>query len=760
MKVAVEDQAYRNKAFICYSDDDKDFAIRLEKALKRYKPVKNLGIKNTSLNVFRDTPDLNETEYAELIYQNLESSHKLIVICSPNSKTNDVVNERIRHFAARSNVNNIIPVVVNSNPNSGFDIEPDNIQDFPPALCEVRDIGLIARYDGFDIRKNDLENGNYALAWYTLLSCLFEINRSEIALEEKRRQHVQNRRKMAAILNGILLAFIVLFVTILWQRVETDRIARTKLAKGFWEQSKISVQENDLLKSLQLLAHAISLQPQEELRKELFSEFEKYQPVSRLAYIIRHDGEILGAKFNKNQTRILTWSDDHTAKIWDARNGQLLINSIRHNGPVYGADFIESESNIITWSADGSVQIWDAKTGRPLKNALKHGSSITGTALNQEENRLATWGEDFSIRVWDLESGQKIGKTAGHDGWINGVLFFNDDSRLISWSDDSTASAWNPDTGEKIGRTMFHPAEVNGAILNSDESQLLTWCSDGSIQLRDVKTGKPRRFEMRHNGSVLGAIFSRNEDRILSWGRDNVSRVWHLKTGKEMFPPLQHEGWVFGAAFNPYETRILTWSFDNSARLWDAQTGEQLGFALQHGSGPSGSDAGIFGAGFDTSGRRVFTWGDDNTGRLWEAKTSRQLGTPFQHNNFKNGNYEVKGAIYNDDMTRIFTWSNDSTGRFWIAPNIKPVQNKPNNIASDPDFPLNHFKLQVNAITGTYLDSLTHNNVYCLAPESWQELNDTYQKIAQEHYLKCNYPNHNLWSKLYPEDAAKIRPLP
>ena len=51
MKVAVDSQVFRNDAFICYSDEDKDFAIRLEKALRRHKPLRSLGLDTASLNV-------------------------------------------------------------------------------------------------------------------------------------------------------------------------------------------------------------------------------------------------------------------------------------------------------------------------------------------------------------------------------------------------------------------------------------------------------------------------------------------------------------------------------------------------------------------------------------------------------------------------------------------------------------------------------------------------------------------------------------
>ena len=41
---------------------------------------------------------------------------------------------------------------------------------------------------------------------------------------------------------------------------------------------------------------------------------------------------MLGAAFNGDESRILTWSDDNTARLWDAATGKEVVAPLRHEG--------------------------------------------------------------------------------------------------------------------------------------------------------------------------------------------------------------------------------------------------------------------------------------------------------------------------------------------------------------------------------------------------------------------------------------------
>jgi hypothetical protein len=51
---------------------------------------------------------------------------------------------------------------------------------------------------------------------------------------------------------------------------------------------------------------------------------------------LRHEGKVRGATFNAEETRILTWSGDHTARLWDAATGKAVLPPLRHESNVEG----------------------------------------------------------------------------------------------------------------------------------------------------------------------------------------------------------------------------------------------------------------------------------------------------------------------------------------------------------------------------------------------------------------------------------------
>ena len=71
--------------------------------------------------------------------------------------------------------------------------------------------------------------------------------------------------------------------------------------------------------------------------------------------------------FSPDGTRIVTGSDDKTAKVWDARTGTPLLDLKGHTGEVTSVSFSPDGTRIVTGSEDKTAKVWDARTGQELK---------------------------------------------------------------------------------------------------------------------------------------------------------------------------------------------------------------------------------------------------------------------------------------------------------------------------------------------------------------------------------------------------------
>jgi tetratricopeptide (TPR) repeat protein len=128
---------FRYRAFLSYSHRDTAWGKWLHGALESYRIDKDLIGRHTSTGavpktlrpIFRDRedfsagPSLNEQTRAAL-----ESSHFLVVICSPNAARSQYVNDEIRRYKALGGADRVIPVIVDGEPG-----DPER-ECFPPAL--------------------------------------------------------------------------------------------------------------------------------------------------------------------------------------------------------------------------------------------------------------------------------------------------------------------------------------------------------------------------------------------------------------------------------------------------------------------------------------------------------------------------------------------------------------------------------------------------------------------------------------------------
>jgi WD40 repeat protein/energy-coupling factor transporter ATP-binding protein EcfA2 len=473
--------------------------------------------------------------------------------------------------------------------------------------------------------------------------------------EKKREKELQAARELAAarakaVKRSRAVIVVVLFSLILsiYFGVTTskkEKTIRKQIAMNYWVDSEHARGKGNNLDAMYLCAKALGLNPGGELQQALLLDMNSYWNLFPLLNIFQHEKAVRGGAFNHDGTRILTWSEDGIARLWDAGTGRE-IRRFTHEGLVLGAAFNRAGPQVLTWSSDSIVRRWHADTGQQIKPDLKHEKgSLCGAAFNQKGTRILTCGEDKTARLWDSKTGKEI-RHFTHEGTVLGAAFYRDGPQIqiLTWSDDSTARLWDGRTGKEI-RRFTHEGLVLGAAFNQDKPQILTWSSDKTARKWDVDRGKQIN-RLEYDEALKGTGFSHNWTRVLTWSDDNVVRIWDVGERSQIEPALQHKGAVRGAAFNGDGTRILTWSSDKTARLWDADAniGKQIGLDLMHKED-------VWGAVFNRSETRILSWSDDKTARLWGAHAGEKVGPEPG---------SILSASFNQDGTRT------PSGNRWI----------------------------------------------------------------------------------------------
>jgi len=137
--------------------------------------------------------------------------------------------------------------------------------------------------------------------------------------------------------------------------LSSEREAYGRLADTFWQQAFTARDYGkDEFKAALLFAEAAVATEKSDKPQHARSALLAIADHDR-AFL--HDGPVLGAVFSGDESRVLTWSSDNTARLWDTTQDQPL-RTFKHDGPVNGAVFSGDESRVLTWSDDHTARLW------------------------------------------------------------------------------------------------------------------------------------------------------------------------------------------------------------------------------------------------------------------------------------------------------------------------------------------------------------------------------------------------------------------
>ncbi len=327
--------------------------------------------------------------------------------------------------------------------------------------------------------------------------------------------------------------------------------------------------------ALRLLADSVRLQPENNPASALIFELLIEQRANTPLRLRGHTGKILYAGYSNDGSKIVTASDDHTARIWDARTGSPLTPPLQHDETVMSAAFSGDAKRLVTGSSEGHIRVWDAVSGKPLTAPLELHGSVLSVSFSHDGKLIAAGTDDGKLLTWDAVTGHPLSTVVSYHEEVYSVSFNNDGTQLLSASGDGRADLLNPRTGTRLVKPLRHRNVVSGAHFSSDGKSVLTNSGDGTAQIWDAKTGVPG-VVFRHSVAIEAANFSSDGSRVVTASMDHTARVWDAKTGQPITPPMQHPASVERASFSPDGRLVATVAADNTIRLWDAGTGEML----------------------------------------------------------------------------------------------------------------------------------------------------------------------------------------
>jgi WD40 repeat protein len=200
--------------------------------------------------------------------------------------------------------------------------------------------------------------------------------------------------------------------------------------------------------------------------------------LSRPIRLEGHAQSTIGALFI-SESQLVTWSVDETLRSWDISAVDMpkkILPPIPGNVLTpctdgFGQDHLEwvrgalklGNGDVVSWSYDHSLRLWDVETGSTKSVLSGHKYWVHGV-LEIPEQRLISWSDDCDVNVWDIPSSallatlqgstpvgkKRAWKDAGtHDNFVSGVILVNPNS-IISWDEDGIIKLWDLKTLKEV----------------------------------------------------------------------------------------------------------------------------------------------------------------------------------------------------------------------------------------------------------------------------------------------------------------------
>lgn len=404
---------------------------------------------------------------------------------------------------------------------------------------------------------------------------------------------------------------------------------------------------------------------------------------AELRSLVGHSAGVLFAATSRDGTRIVTTSQDKTAKVWNTATGTNLA-TFEEVDAFFGATatFSSDARRVAITDSEGVTKVVATDAGKRL-------SSFDGTnaVFSRDGSRITVLTSTaISIRCGD---GRELVKTFIPPKAGMTYLSVNPDASHAVAADRQVMQVVDLATGQILLEDEGSRDPVTTAVLNDDATRLATisgieaggqktlriWdVANGGVLLREVKIKNSRNPTMPVSLSFAASgkvLVSATPQGIQLWdpGRGDLIRS---------FPP--ESGFMFDS-ISPKGNRIAlrcapTVAGNNAIEVWDVQTGSKL----SHFEAPS-----IFVTNFDANGDRIAAGnGAHNTASVWDAKSGRLLVS------FEGSHSPVISALFSPDGHRLVTGDLGGEGlRVWDAftGKLLTVLNVPGSLSLRPFSP-------------------------------------------------------------------------
>lgn len=235
-----------------------------------------------------------------------------------------------------------------------------------------------------------------------------------------------------------------------------------------------------------------------------------------------HAAPVVSASFSPDGNKLLTSSEDKTARWWDVVTGSQLqqwtkpiaVREALVAADARSAKLLASDGHVHTVAIQGLAQL-------PTQAA-----AVKAVSYNSNGTQLATAGEQQPVQLWTISNlaDLKLERTYGEKGTFTDVAI-NFANSQIAASTGNDVVLWKLADAAEEARFKL-PAATGALAYSLDNRRVAVGCQDNRARLLDIASQTVAEEFAQHTGPIQAISFSTDLKQIVTGSADQGVGVW------------------------------------------------------------------------------------------------------------------------------------------------------------------------------------------------------------------------------------------
>ena len=540
---------YKYDAFISYRHIEPDLTIAeiLHDMIEKFNIPKHLRTVSNDgsliddkhvFRVFRDREELSTKDLSTMIEEAIANSENLIVICSKRTSLSPWCRKEVQLFKRIHGVNNIIPVLIEGEPDESFIEELKNLKVTfinSENVEEEKDIELLAAdirpdevkspsFKGYEILQNSKDSKLNELTKksldilkkseiYRIVASMLNVNYGDLKLRHQER-YLKRIIYTSVAASIAMLIFVVSVTTLYLKSVASERKANEQSSLMTLNMAnEANLQGNRMLGVLIAQEAMKNVSPKMEKYNKLEAQYENILNNSLITlpfsnqFILPTESEAASFGISSDSKWLISSGSFNNAIIWDLENGGIK-KTLTFESPVISIALSPNSKKSYIGTANNKIFEVNMENYE-IKDVFGN-STLPAVAMRISKNNkyLFALRNALILDVFDIQNQKKLYSfTFPIDNMITGFAENPQTNNFFILRKDNSITEYNINTGEVLivhasitdpEKNFFRKMTItdNGTLFYSDIQE-----NTESFIMKNLQSGQINRVSNIRNFS-------------------------------------------------------------------------------------------------------------------------------------------------------------------------------------------------------------------------------------------------------------------